>query len=87
MGVVREVVTFLNVSAKRLALLFNAAVEHCFPGETKTRLKSLCDTRWVEHHEAIEVFITLLQAIKLTLSHVSYNTSEIYKFVLKPVTV
>lgn len=86
MGVVREVVTFLNISAKRLAL-FIEAVEHCFPGETKTRLKSLCDTRWVERHEAIEVFITLLQAIKLTLSHVSYNTSEIYKFVLKPVTV
>ena len=76
MGTVREIVAFINVSSKRLAV-FKAAVAHCFPGARVNKLKGLCDTRWIERHECIETFIELLEAIKLCLKQVIKNKAFI----------
>ena len=75
MGTIREVVNFLNVSAKRQTT-FQGAIKHCLPEETGVKLKSLCETRWIERHEAIETFIRLLTPIKLTLDKVNINMNK-----------
>lgn len=68
-GTIRQVVSFINMSAKRKTV-FSAAVKYKLPDHPTTHLKSLCETRWVERHEAIETFLVLLPSIKLTLSQV-----------------
>ena len=35
------------------------------------RLKSICKTRWVEHHEVFEVFIDLYEPLVLCLESIS----------------
>ena len=62
-------VAFLKASAKRYTV-FKAAVKHLFPNRVSECIRSLCDTRWVERHEAIETFIELMPAIKLCLQQV-----------------
>ena len=69
-GSVQSVVDFLNRSAKRRAV-FQAAVSFKCPETSKQRLKSLCATRWVERHEALETSIELFPAIVLTLQQIS----------------
>ena len=71
MSSIRQVVSFINVSAKRKSV-FTAAVNYKLPNHPTNQLKSLCETRWVERHEAIETFIVLLPPIKLTLSQVIF---------------
>ena len=34
-----------------------------FEGERRTKLKSICKTRWVEQHEAFEIFIDLFEPL------------------------
>ena len=67
---VREVVDFIYASPKRRAL-FDAAIKHACPESSRTRLKTLCETRWVERHDAISCFIELFDAVLLALSHVA----------------
>ena len=69
-GTLRDTVTFINASPKRRAL-FDAAVRHVCPETKRQRLKSLCETRWVERHDAVECFLELLEAIVLALRHMS----------------
>ena len=69
-GKVKEVVTFINASAKRNAL-FKAAVEYKCPAARRYRLVKFCETRWVERHESLTTFLELLDAIMLTLEHIS----------------
>ena len=68
----RQVIRFVNASAKRKAL-FKAAVHHCFPTRQQQHLKTFCETRWVERHECMETFLELLPAINLTLEQVILN--------------
>ena len=49
---------FFSNSPKR-QLLFEKWVAQLCEGEKRQKLKSLCKTRWVERHEAFEVFIDL----------------------------
>lgn len=44
---VRQIINFINVSAKRKSV-FEAAVKYKLPDQPSSRLKSLCETRWVE---------------------------------------
>ncbi len=40
-------------------LVFERCIEQKLEGECRSKLKSICKTRWVERHEAFEVFIDL----------------------------
>ena len=69
-GVVRNTVDFITSSPKRKAV-FQAAVSFKCPGAMRKRLKSLCATRWVERHEALDTFIELYPAVLLTLEQLA----------------
>ena len=53
---------FFALSLKR-QLAFERFVEEVLDGEKRRRLKSICKTRWVERHEAFEVFVDLFQPL------------------------
>ena len=71
-GTVKETINFIKGSPKRFTV-FKAAVKHLLPDEDQANLKTLCETRWIEKHEAIENFIQLISAIKLTLDQVIFG--------------
>jgi hypothetical protein len=58
----KEVCSFFNGSAKRVIYL-NTSIENQCPNTSHSRLKTLCETRWVERHDGILVFVELLPAI------------------------
>ena len=49
---------FANSPKRQLAL--EKWITQLCEGERRHKLKSLCKTRWVERHEAFEVFVDLL---------------------------
>ena len=61
MGVISSVQNFLNTPKRNHVLL--ASVESLVPESKKKRLKSVCPTRWVERHDAVLVFLELIQAV------------------------
>ena len=67
-GIVRELGVFLTSSSSRVKLLEDTVKEH--QGDTGIRrVKVLCDTRWVERHDAIATIAHLLPSVDRTLSH------------------
>ena len=61
-GIVGEVAVFFNRSAKRVSL-FRQCVEETAPEIKRKRLVQLCETRWVERHDAIMTFVQLYPSI------------------------
>ena len=68
----KQVINFINVSAKRKEV-FQAVVKYFHPDCRSVHLISLCETRWVERHVALENFIELLDAVSTTLNQVKYK--------------
>ena len=68
----KQVINFINVSAKRKEV-FQAVVKYFHPDRRSVHLISLCETRWVERHVALENFIELLDAVSTTLNQVKYK--------------
>jgi hypothetical protein len=62
MGTLQEVCKFFSGSAKRVGFLSTAIETHC-PSSSHNKLKTMCETRWVERHDVVIVFIELLPAI------------------------
>ncbi len=70
-GVVSEVVNFVNSSAKRVDLLkqcIDEQQDNDSQLSQKTRLHRLCETRWVERHEAIITFLELFLPLRACLN-------------------
>ena len=44
-------------------------------GEKRRRLKSMCKTRWIERHQAFEVFVDLYQPLVYCLENIK-NSNE-----------
>ena len=65
-GTVNEICSFFKSSPKRHELLA-AVIKDICPHTHRITLISLCRTRWVERHEAFEVFHSLFRAIVKTL--------------------
>ena len=65
-GTVNEICSFFKSSPKRHELLA-AVIKDICPHTRRITLISLCRTRWVERHEAFEVFHSLFRAIVKTL--------------------
>lgn len=76
MSTIKEICSVFQCSAIRTKLLIEKIGLIC-PESQKTRLVSLCETRWVEGHDCIMAIIELLQPIAATLQEMYENgTSE-----------
>lgn len=65
-GIIQTTYNFFH-TAKRQA----NSIEKIAPSSKKTKLKSVCPTRWVERHEAILVFLELFDSIIDSLETIS----------------
>uniref|UniRef100_A0A2S2P349 Repressor of the inhibitor of the protein kinase n=1 Tax=Schizaphis graminum TaxID=13262 RepID=A0A2S2P349_SCHGA len=63
-GLMKEVIAFFNLSSKR-----NYVLKTILNG--KQRLKSLCETRWVDRHDSILIFKSSLNYIVEALTKIS----------------
>ena len=69
-GTVNEICSFFKSSQKRHELLA-AVIKDIRPHARQITLISICRTRWVERHEAFEVFHSLCNVIVKTLEVVT----------------
>ena len=75
MGSVSEVSKFFEHGKRQDKL---AEVIECgLPEVKKKRVKPLCRTRWVERHDALEVFIDMYPAIVGSLHDIAYGEDAI----------
>jgi len=61
-GVIAEVVSFFNMSAKRNLVLKTVL---------KTQLVALCKTRWTQRHDAVIKFLSKIPNVVASLEHIS----------------
>ena len=75
MGSVSEVWKFFEHGKRQDKL---AEVIECeLPEVKKKRVKPLCRTRWVERHDALEVFVDLYPALVQALSDIAYGEDSV----------
>lgn len=75
MGVISEICVFLSRSAQRAALL-KKSVETEVAASKRLKLKPLCETRWIERHDSVLVFMELLPAVYETLDKLQTDTTN-----------
>ena len=63
---------FFNSPKRKLALENKISV--LLQGERRTKLKSICKTRWVERHEAFEVFVDLFEPLVCCFEDIKNST-------------
>lgn len=73
-GVIQEVCSFFRKSAVRSTVLREKISENS--ELTKQRLHCLCETRWVERHEAIQTFVELFGVVVLALETIAESSGE-----------
>ena len=61
---IKSICTFVNRSTKRISLM-KKCIELSGIQTLKQVLKKLCETRWVERHDAVKRFIELFEAVLL----------------------
>jgi len=68
MATISDIRVFLSRSAQRVSI-FQDNVESEVSGlaSSRQKLKPICATRWVERHDSINIFVTLLPAVVSTL--------------------
>lgn len=66
-GIVASISAFLSGSAKRVLLLREIISQSNVSDQRKTKLKALCETRWVERHDCFQTFDNLLLYIAESL--------------------
>ncbi len=65
---------FSNSPKRQLAL--EEWIDNVLPDENRKKLKELCRTRWVERHEAFEVFLDLFLPTFSCLEAIAHSTSN-----------
>ena len=73
MNTADSICRFFSNSPKR-QLAFATWIEQKLKGERRSKLKSICKTRWVERHEAFEVFIDLSEPLICCLEDIKDST-------------
>ena len=69
MGSVSEVHKFFEHGKRQDKL--TEVIDATMPNTKKVKIKSLCRTRWIERHDALEVFVDLYPAIIQSLRDIS----------------
>ena len=75
MDVADSVYRFFAFSPKR-QLCLEKWVEQILEGERRRKIKSVCKTRWVERHQAFEVFLDLYQPLVCCLEEMKDSTQS-----------
>ena len=75
MGSVSEVSKFFEHGKRQDKMA--EVIDHEFPEVKKKRVKPLCRTRWVEQHDALEVFVELYSAIVQSLHDIAYGEDSV----------
>jgi len=77
MATISDICVFLSRSAQRVSI-FQDNVEKEVSGSASLRqkLKPICATRWVERHDSIIIFVTLLLAVVSTFDELQQETSK-----------
>ena len=70
-----KIAHFFKYSPKRQGAL-ETWIDNLFPEEKRKKLKEMCRTRWVERHEAFEVFSDLFLPIVCCLEKISLSSSS-----------
>jgi Domain of unknown function (DUF4371)/hAT family C-terminal dimerisation region len=73
-GIISECCSFFNSSAKRTTVLKNK-IKEIKPNSQSTKLKSLCETRWVLRHEAVMLFKEFVEPVVAALEEVQNECS------------
>ena len=77
MQVADKIARFFSNSPKRLATL-EIWIQDILQGEKRKKLKEMYQTRWVERHEAFELFSDLFMPIISCLEVILQSTSLIW---------
>jgi len=75
---ISDICVFLPRSAQRVSM-FQDNVESDVSGSASSRqkLKPICATRWVERHDWIIIFVTLLPAVVSTLEELQQENNQV----------
>ena len=78
MATISDICVFLSRSAQRV-WIFQDNVEREVSGSASSRqkLKPICATRWVERHDSIIIFLTLLPANVSTLEELQQENKQV----------
>ena len=78
MATISDVCVFLPRSAQRVPI-FQDNVETEVSGSafSRQKLKPICATRWVERHDSIIIFVTLLPAVVSTLEELQQENKQV----------
>ena len=78
MVTILDICVFLSRSAQRVSI-FQDNVEREVSGSASSRrkLKPICATRWVERHDSIIIFVTLLPAVVSTLEELQQENNQV----------
>ena len=78
MATITDTCVFLSRSAQR-ASIFQDNFEREVSGSASSRqkLKTICATRWVERHDSIIIFVTLLPAVVSTLEELRQENKQV----------
>ena len=74
-GNIQEVITFFRASPKRM-LLLKTTLTNVLPNSKLCRLKSVCETRWVERHDVNLKFLELYDIIINCLDELGNSNEE-----------
>ena len=77
MDIADKIVRFYNYSPKR-QLNLESSIENIHEGENQKvkKLKEMCKTRWVQRHDALDIFVKLYVCIANSLEDISSNPRE-----------
>ena len=78
MATISDICVFLSRSAQRVSI-FQDNVEREVSGSASSRqkLKPICATRWLERHDSIIIFVTLLPAVVSTLEELQQENKQV----------
>ncbi|XP_052245753.1 52 kDa repressor of the inhibitor of the protein kinase-like [Dreissena polymorpha] len=76
MGTVDRIAVFFNYSPRRQTCLAECRAAMEVTESKRQKIKSLCRTRWVERHDALEVFIDFLPAMVEAMSQLMENETK-----------
>lgn len=74
-GTLTEICDFFNSSSKRLDIL-KKWIYQLKPESNKTKLKNLCETRWVLRHEAVLIFKEFLLPITAAIEEIDSSGKD-----------
>jgi len=78
MATISDICVFLSRSAQRVSIFRdNVEREVSSSASSRQKLKSICATRWVERHDSIIIFVTLLPAVVSTLEELQQENKQV----------